>query len=465
MAQAKMMQQMPQQPQYFERPLSSASMHSLPSSVNLPQNMMPPPPPRPTTAQSTTSGVSRPGTSMDMRVRPGEGSPPASAQRSPSRSSMDNPGVGLNGFSASAPPPSQRQQTPGTSNSPPPPGSPMFRGSVPPSAPALNPMKRKMPDSPMVMPNGGGFNSIGPGSMGNSPHHQSSPNGFMQSGRDVARPMSATGVSNGTNPLAPNGNGLNMGILGMGMQSSPHSQGINPAMQHVRQASSSFLPPTIGHSTPQSQSLTPALNTPKSLTLGMIGQDPHPDPQTSLPQVSLPIGKPTGLANHGPTPVPPMTMTASTSSSGSIMRNVAIGVAQSPASLLPPGVNPAVTRLTTVPLAGSDLTIPELRDDEVADIQQWIKTDQAYEGVFRKMKANMVDEYKEDVTGPFSVRWWEKTSQSHNPGILGRRRGRENFDVRYPSSRKDRDHGRSRRPNKREGLKLYDHSSNLCASC
>lgn len=120
--------------------------------------------------------------------------------------------------------------------------------------------------------------------------------------------------------------------------------------------------------------------------------------------------------------------------------------------LLPPlpanvQLNPQVTRVTVVPLAGSDKAIPMLTDAEIKDIQTWREADKDYEVIWRKMKERMADEIR-TITGPGKASWWEKDAVD-----LTRRRPRDQFDVRYPRQRRD---GRDRRKaGRREGLKLW----------
>ena len=116
---------------------------------------------------------------------------------------------------------------------------------------------------------------------------------------------------------------------------------------------------------------------------------------------------------------------------------------------LPPGVNPAITRITLVPLADSAANVPDLTDEEIEDIQGWMKIDKEYDAVWHKMKERMEEEEKE-VFGPRNLPWWEKGSLAVNMNRY--RRGRENFDIRYP--RKPKDTGQRRKGVRREGFKL-----------
>ena len=116
---------------------------------------------------------------------------------------------------------------------------------------------------------------------------------------------------------------------------------------------------------------------------------------------------------------------------------------------LPPGVNRAITQVTLVPLADSATNIPDLADDDIQDIQGWIKIEKEYDAVWRKMKERMEEEEKE-VFGPRNLPWWEKGSLAVNANRY--RRSRENFDIRYP--RKPKENGQRRKGVRREGIKL-----------
>ncbi|KAF7366705.1 hypothetical protein MSAN_00928600 [Mycena sanguinolenta] len=109
-----------------------------------------------------------------------------------------------------------------------------------------------------------------------------------------------------------------------------------------------------------------------------------------------------------------------------------------------------ITRVSVVPLATSLTTIPPVNADEVAQIKDWMATDRAYEGGFREMKTRMGAEFREMV-GPMSVPWWEKGTLDTNASRF--LRGRENFDVRYPYRKKEREGGR-RKGARREGIRL-----------
>ncbi|EPQ51859.1 SNF5-domain-containing protein [Gloeophyllum trabeum ATCC 11539] len=127
-----------------------------------------------------------------------------------------------------------------------------------------------------------------------------------------------------------------------------------------------------------------------------------------------------------------------------------------PALPRPVSLNPATTRVTVVPLAGSDATIPALSQAEIEKVKEWMQVDKEYEERLRGMKGRMELEVREGwVNGVREVggvngsvgraAWWEKDGA---PGAGGRRR--EKFGITYPKSGKE---GR-RKVGRREGMKL-----------
>lgn len=153
----------------------------------------------------------------------------------------------------------------------------------------------------------------------------------------------------------------------------------------------------------------------------------------SLPTAAVGVKRPPSAA-----PAPPVTATAA-----------AAAAAIHP--LLPPlpanvHLNPAVTNVSVVPLAGSDKAIPALSPSEISAIQAWQQVDRDYEGIWRATKERMAEEVR-GVMGPAGAAWWEKEAVDGS-----RRRPRESFDVKYPRQRKEVRGGR--RAPKREGLRL-----------
>jgi SWI/SNF-related matrix-associated actin-dependent regulator of chromatin subfamily B protein 1 len=121
-------------------------------------------------------------------------------------------------------------------------------------------------------------------------------------------------------------------------------------------------------------------------------------------------------------------------------------------SSLPTNVqlNPAITQITNVPLVDSLKLIPDIPDEQMFEIKGWLKTDKEYEVVMRKMKERMASEMRGLFGGAM---WWEKVAPSVD--VNRWKRGRENFDVRYPLRRGKEKEGRERRKRQREGLRLY----------
>jgi SWI/SNF-related matrix-associated actin-dependent regulator of chromatin subfamily B protein 1 len=113
-------------------------------------------------------------------------------------------------------------------------------------------------------------------------------------------------------------------------------------------------------------------------------------------------------------------------------------------------LNPAVTRVSVVPLATSLAAIPPVSAEEVADVKTWMAKDRAYEGLYREMKTRMGAEFREMV-GARNVPWWEKGTLDVNASRF--LKGREVFDVRYPYRKKEREGGR-RKGARREGIRL-----------
>ncbi|KAJ7764511.1 SNF5-domain-containing protein [Mycena maculata] len=126
-----------------------------------------------------------------------------------------------------------------------------------------------------------------------------------------------------------------------------------------------------------------------------------------------------------------------------------------PVASLPPlpasvKLNPAVTRVQVVPLATSLTTIPPVSQEEVASVKEWMAADRAYEAIYRDMKTRMGAEFGE-MMGPRNVPWWEKGTRDMNASRF--LKGREQFDVRYPYRKKERD-GVRRKGGRREGIRL-----------
>jgi len=354
-------------------------------------------------------------------------------------------------------PPSQiaqlQQQHRGTptpsSTSPPLPGSP-YRGA-----------KRKVGDSPRIGTLGMGL----PGGVAMGPPH-SIPRTLSASSGDMNNimpgynaslpPTHRPSSSMGINGLGPGG--MSTGRTGGEMADLPPPQQPQALVQQQRHGSV----PRQG-----------------SVPLGKLGRA-SPAESISMAQGELSFRPSGGVAPVTTTAVPVLPTALPSSSTAAFP---AVG-SQQPPQLQPPGptpvqaptqapagqpptvpslpplpanvsLNPAVTRVTVVPLVDSLTHIPTLSEQEIGDIKGWMEVDREYEGAFRAMKKRAEAEAREAMFGWGKVPWWEKGGGGvEGAGNMNRwRRPREGFDVRYPRSR--REGGSSRRRGKREGLKLY----------
>ncbi|GLB39897.1 putative SNF5-domain-containing protein [Lyophyllum shimeji] len=344
------------------------------------------------------------------------------------------------------PTPHQQQQlrttpTPApTSSSPPLPGSPSlssYRG-------ATAGTKRKVGDgSPRSAP--------GAGAMGPPPSAAAAANGAATStgysAPQTPRPPSRLSLNGaghtpaGTTSAAAQGTGEGPSRPGtrQGQQQQQQGQGQGQG-QHQRQPSLSR------------QGSVPA-GTPKAES-APAGETPVPAPAHTAASTTAPA-----LAAGGATPTAPGTP-------ASVPASTTTGAAALPPPQpqvvphLPPlpanvSLNPAVTRVTVVPLLTSLDTIPALSESEMNDVKGWMERDREYEGVFRQMKERMGREGREALWK--GTAWWEKGFPGAQEGGGNRwRRAREPFDVRYPRTRREpgRDAGRGRRGVRREGLRL-----------
>ncbi|KAF9473240.1 SNF5-domain-containing protein [Pholiota conissans] len=164
--------------------------------------------------------------------------------------------------------------------------------------------------------------------------------------------------------------------------------------------------------------------------------------------------------------VPPAASTSVNTSATPGAAITANGLASAPSTngtTQPPAVpavsganyNPKTTEVTLVPLSTSLTTIPALSASEISEIQEWMATDRAYDARLREMQGRMLEEAREtfSVGGAAGLQWWERGAPGNGVGNWNRwRRQREQFDVRYPRTRRE---GQGRRKGaRREGLKL-----------
>lgn len=257
--------------------------------------------------------------------------------------------------------------------------------------------------------------------------------------------------------------GMNMSTSGMMNGMSMNMSG-NGSMSMGMTMDSASRTPQRQMSNPPQASLYPGL--------GVVPPQPHRQP--SIPPVTpmkpvvdmgMNMGVGLGITGGGlklgaippgaappriPSVAPNPSTTASPAQQQTAAANSAV-IPQLPSLPANVNLNPAVTRVTVVPLVDSLKTIPALSDSEIEDVQGWMKIDKEYEATYRKMKERMAEEARE-VFGPGTIAWWEKGALDINPNRW--RRGREQFDVRYPKNRKERDGRERRKTGRREGLKL-----------
>ncbi|KAG9226723.1 hypothetical protein CCMSSC00406_0008423 [Pleurotus cornucopiae] len=464
--------------QFYDRPSSSASMHSQAQPTSNggsgmgSQQMMPPP--RPPTAQGQRSmgqQMSRPGTSHSHHSPSasngsGQGRPPSRA------ASVNDFGPGT-----STPMHAPQGQTQGGGmgmpNGKPPTPSGSFTngtqmpfqqqpqqhqqqmnmhmqghaGSPPPGSP--NRKRKAGLDSPRIgsvdsLPGQMGMGMMGPPVL---PRQQSgggegqvvpmTPQMGQMNGMPVPpRPQSSNGMipPQGARINAQMAQNMSMGAINAGM--APAAMMGIPMDPGTPQRQSSIPPQTPGFTgtqTPRQPSLpppgTPQKMQQEALAINAVGVNVGPivTPRSSLP----PSGGAPSVASTSQVPQQPAV------------------IPQLPPLPANVSLNPAVTRVTVVPLVDSTKLIATLTEAEIEDIKAWMKVDKEYDGVYRKMKDKMGEELRETF-GPASLAWWEKGSLTTNASRF--RRGREQFDIRYPGVRREpRD--RKKVP-RREGLRL-----------
>lgn len=64
-------------------------------------------------------------------------------------------------------------------------------------------------------------------------------------------------------------------------------------------------------------------------------------------------------------------------------------------------------------------TLPELKEEEIEMIKEWIDQDRAYEGEYRKMKEAMTKELK-DALEPHPFPPWPRPNHDQALGLVGR---------------------------------------------
>ena len=92
-------------------------------------------------------------------------------------------------------------------------------------------------------------------------------------------------------------------------------------------------------------------------------------------------------------------------------------------------LNPAITRVTTIPLAGSGAIIPALSAAEIQDMQTWMTRDKAYERAWTAGRERAVREVAEAARA--KVGWWED-----GDAPKGRKGEREHFGILWPEHKR-----------------------------
>lgn len=117
---------------------------------------------------------------------------------------------------------------------------------------------------------------------------------------------------------------------------------------------------------------------------------------------------------------------------------------------LPPlglSLNPAITRTTTVPLAGSGVAIPPLSQDDLKSMKEWIDRDKAYEKACSATRERANRELAEALRA--KIGWWEEEVTSRH-GM-----DRERFGILWPDrKRKERLEKLRRAGIRSQGLRL-----------
>ncbi|KAF9011896.1 hypothetical protein BDQ17DRAFT_1321887 [Cyathus striatus] len=460
----------PQNSTFFDRPSSSASSHSHSHSQ---QGMMPPPQPRPLTAQGMNQQghPSRPGTAMSHRSPTipgpqltsmgGQGGPQG-MQRPPSRVASAGGGefsqqnmfnaqnnANMNGYPPSkpasistpqpqqphTPQPYQQQQQGGHGSPPPMPGSP-YRGTNP-NHPS---QKKKLSESPRIG-----------GSMGLPPQqsHSSSSSSRAEWGHDgpswVATDPSAEtesqadiiyGHGSAWDEYAWGGDAETRAASTTGVYASAanaDADAVTAAWTPMRQGSA---PPPQAQIQQKVQEMRMSAPPPPSVSAPPAGVPSVPIPPVPAPPVIAPSASTSSAS--GPVVPPPAAQ------NGPVVHQL---------PPLPAGVNlaPGRTCVSVVPLIDSLKHIPTLSESEIKDIQGWMKVDNEYDALHKKMKDSMTEEAR-DAFGLQNAAWWQKGYPGGNWSKY-RRAGREGFDVRYPR-RRGEPSGSRKKPGKREGLRL-----------
>ncbi|KAF8653658.1 hypothetical protein AX16_003809 [Volvariella volvacea WC 439] len=205
--------------------------------------------------------------------------------------------------------------------------------------------------------------------------------------------------------------------------------------------------------------MRPGIVPPASGGAPMISSPVIPGTGPATPSVGdgVPVNAGTGAAGAAGAgsaagPGTPMSITPS-NSTGGVAQGGAPAATNAAASSPASAANGVGSGVPGVPLGEAEKLIP-LGDEEMEQVQGWLKLDKEYDGLLTKMKERMTEEMREVFApgGPHAA-WWEKGSRAVNLNKWRARAPREGFDVRYPRPAR-RDNGQRRKNGRREGLRL-----------
>lgn len=321
-----------------------------------------------------------------------------------------------------------------------PPGSP-YRGS-----------KRKISESPRMGAINTGLPNPGPMGPPSLPRSLSASSSDMSSTFLGCTNPQVSVPSAQVAPIHRPGSGLGMNGVGMGMNSSvvveSPSRPMLPQLQqhqqkHARQGSvPAGVPPSEGVGLPHAPSIVSPTGAPllMSHTVGSLSGPAATSALQGSTSVLSSQGVSTPPRHKAQAPTAQPSPSTSTNTSTTVHPSI-------------PGLNPAVSLVTTIPLAESSTQIPPLTSEEIADVQKWMAIDRAYQNSWAAMRKRADTELRTAVS---HVPWWEKGGSALEGNGNRWRRPDEGFHVRFPRSKRETGGlvGSVRRKGKREGLKL-----------
>lgn len=275
------------------------------------------------------------------------------------------------------------------------------------------------------------------------------------------KPAVSPGVMGGI-PGVPGANAMNMGMGTSDMQlrqlqaMQERKAMAFAAMQQqpnlMGSGSSGALPAAMQAQRLQQQH--PMQTPPRPGTAGSVPPTPAASMPNGMPPIAANVLPNTPARTGGATPVVQ-------AAGGTGVAPAVNGAASSNQYSLPPlpasvQLNPAVTKVTPVPLAQSGALIPPLAVEEIENIKKWKAADLAYEANFRAMKERAKQELIRlgVPAGTVAVRpkWWERDPETE--AMIAERRKKEKFAIEYPHGLATKEGSSKRRLKRREGLKI-----------